>query len=132
MEWADIPRRPSRRTLRQFGALLTLLLAVTAWRLAPGGPWLAAGSAAAAAGVLTLAWPDGLRWLFVGWVVAVFPIGWLVGRGLLGLAFFALFLPVGLVMRALGRDPLGRRRSAKPSYFTSRPSRDTASYFRQY
>lgn len=133
MYWSDIPRHPSRRTLAQFGALLTsAALALAVWRFIRGEDWQLPGGIAAVAGLVALVRPGALRWLFVGWMVAVFPIGWVVGRLLLAVAFFVVFLPTGLVMRAIGRDSLGRRRGTMASYWQPRAARDHGDYFRQY
>ena len=40
---------------------------------------------------------------------AVFPIGWVVSHLLLGVVYFLVLTPIGLTLRALGRDPLERR-----------------------
>ena len=133
MYWSDLPRNPSRRMLTQFGALLTLAAAAAAaWRLWHGEPWALAAGVAAISLLLTLARPETLRWIFVVWMVLAFPIGWVLGRVLLAVAFFGLFLPVGLVLRAVGRDPLRRRRVGHSTYWEPRGARDASSYFRQY
>ena len=87
---------------------------------------------AAVAALLTVLRPGAYRWLFVGWMVAAFPIGWVVGHLLLAVTFFVVFLPIGIAMRAIGRDTLGRRRGHVTSYWQPRSARDHAGYFRQY
>ncbi len=130
MHWSDIPRNPSRRMLRQFGGL-TAAICLIAAATSPGRgwPWLMAGLAI---GVVTLLRPQALRPVFVGWMVAAFPIGWVVGRLVLVLMFFGLFTGVGALFRMMGRDPLRRRRQSG-SYWTPRDqSASPADYLRQY
>jgi hypothetical protein len=92
---------------------------------------LAASSAIMLIGLIR---PTALRWIFVGWILAVFPIGWLVSHLLLAAVFYLLFTPVGLLMRICGYDPMQRRidRNAE-SYWKPRPTKaDTERYFKQY
>jgi hypothetical protein len=128
MDWTDIPRNPSLRTLRQFGTLAAGLCVVMAVR--SGSPaWLAAGLGV---GLVTVLRAGALRPIFVGWLMLAFPIGWVVGRVALAVIFFGLFTAVGLLLRMMGRDPMGRRRRAD-SYWTVRDRSSTpADYLRQY
>src|SRR5262245_51553273 len=108
MHWSDIPLRPSTRTLRQFAALWLLffgLLAVWQW-LAKENVLLATTFAllAGVIGPLGLIWPQLLRWIYVGWMIAVFPIGWVVSRVVLAILFYGVFTPIGLAFRLTGRD----------------------------
>ena len=138
MRWTDIPRDPSRATLRQFAGLWMIFFGGLAlWEfLARGRPELAALLAllAATIGPLGLARPEWVRWIFVGWMVLAFPIGWTVSHLMLAVMFFGLFAPIGLVFRLLGRDPLHRtRRPELDSYWTPKPaSADLRGYFKQF
>jgi ABC-type uncharacterized transport system permease subunit len=78
--------------------------------------------------------PLWVRKIYVGWMLAVFPIGWLVGTAVLTAIYYLVFTPIGLLLRATGRDPLGRRFDrAATTYWSARPSAaDKARYFRQF
>ena len=67
-------------------------------------------------------------------MVLAFPIGWTVSLVLLGLVYYGLFLPIGLVFRLVGRDALGlRSQPDATTYWTSRPEMaDVRRYFRQF
>ena len=54
---------------------------------------------AALFGVAGLIRPGLLRPIFVGWMVMVFPIGWLMSRVLLGVLFYGLFTPLAIAFR---------------------------------
>jgi hypothetical protein len=124
--------------LRQFAGLwLVFFGAVAAWQgFAKGRVGLAVAFAAAAAavGTLGLARPRMIRPIFVGWMVAAFPIGWVVSAVLLGLVYYGLFAPVGAAFRLSGRDAMGlRRRDDLLSYWTERPGDPPLRrYFRQF
>jgi hypothetical protein len=74
------------------------------------------------------------RLIYVGWMFAVFPIGWTVSHLLLASIFYGVVTPIGWLLRASGREPLLRTfdRSA-PTYWV-RHARvdDIGRYFRQY
>jgi hypothetical protein len=50
-----------------------------------------------------------LKRIYVGWMTFAFALGWVNTRLILGLVFYLIFTPTGLVMRLLGKDPLGLR-----------------------
>jgi hypothetical protein len=124
--------------LRQFAALwLVFFGGIAAWQgLARGrvGIALVLAILAVAVGVLGLARPQAVRPIFVGWMILAFPIGWTISLILLGLVYYGLFLPLGLVFRLLGRDALLLRpRPSQTTYWTPRSSpADVRRYFRQF
>lgn len=138
MRWSDIPFSPSEKTLRQFAGLCLLFFGgFAAWQwLKHGNATLALifGALALGLGVLGLARPSALRPIFVGWMVVAFPIGWAVSIVLLGLVYFGLFLPIGLVFRLVGRDALLLRpRRGLETYWVAKSSpTDVRRYFQQF
>ena len=62
------------------------------------------------------------------------PIGWLISHATLGLVFYLVLTPIGLVMRALGHDPMRRGfdREAESYWIKENPHRNLAGYFRQF
>ncbi len=138
MKWSDLPRNPSAKVLRQFaGAWLVFFLVLGAqqWFI-KGRPQLGAAIATAAVGigVLGLLRPAAVKWIFVGWMMLAFPIGWLVSQAALLLLFYGMLTPVALFFRLTGRDPLRRRLSpGEPSYWTPKEQpQDMRRYLRQY
>jgi hypothetical protein len=138
MRWSDIPFSPQPRMLRQFAALwLAFFGGLAAWQgLMRGRVGVAAVLAVLAVviGGLGLIRPQLIRPIFIGWMVLAFPIGWTVSLILLGLVYYGLFLPIGLVFRLVGRDALQLRpRPDVTTYWTSRPEvADVRRYFRQF
>ena len=85
-------------------------------------------------GSLGLTRPEWVRFIYVGWMILAFPIGWTVSQVMLAVMFFGLFTPFGLVFRLIGRDPLQRtRRSNRESYWEPKPTpTDLKRYFKQF
>jgi hypothetical protein len=85
-------------------------------------------------GPLGMVRPDWMRWVYVGWMILAFPIGWTVSQVMLAVMFFGLFTPIGLVFRLVGRDSLHRARSPeRSSYWSPKPApADLRRYFKQF
>lgn len=137
MAMMEINWNPSRKELRQFGFLCLLFFGgIAAWKWSHDGVTLAVqllAAAAIAGGTLGAVAPQALKYVFVGWIVAVFPIGWTISHLLLGFIYFFVLTPIGLVIRALGHDPMNRTldRGAK-TYWTTHEQAPVARYFRQF
>jgi hypothetical protein len=138
MRWSDIQFDPTRRTLRQFAGLwLVFFGGMALWQaLARKNPnlGLSLGALALVVGLAGLTRPEWVRLIYVGWMILAFPIGWTVSQVVLLIIYFGLFMPIGLVFRLIGRDPLGRaRRAGVESYWTPKPApAGVTSYFKQF
>jgi Saxitoxin biosynthesis operon protein SxtJ len=138
MRWTDIQFDPPRATLRQFGGLwLAFFGGLALWEaFGRGRPGWAAilGLLAVTIGPMGLTRPEWIRFIYVGWMVVAFPIGWTISQIMLALMFFGLFTPIGLVFRLIGRDPLDRRRRpGSNSYWAPKlASADVRRYFKQF
>ncbi|MGE3803652.1 MAG: SxtJ family membrane protein [Gemmataceae bacterium] len=133
MTWKDIPRNPSPTTLRQFAALWLVVFGALGALHFPelGGKVLLA--LAGLVGVPGLIQPTLLRPLFVGWMIAVFPIGWTVSHVMLALLFFGLFTPLALWFRVRGRDALWLRRRLMTTYWQPKPAvASVTRYYKQF
>ncbi|MFO1054182.1 MAG: SxtJ family membrane protein [Planctomycetota bacterium] len=130
---------PPRHQLSQFGAIALLGFPAIGWIAT--AKWGAPGwvlYALIGLGVLCFAAsrvnPGLLKPLFVGLMVVATPIGFVISIVLMGLIYYGLFTPVGLLFRLMGRDPLAKRPDpAVTSYWHVRPtSKPKASYLRLY
>ena len=136
MQWSDATRRPDERVLRQFGGLaLTIGVVIVSWQIWRGTTdwrsYLFGGLALA--GAVGLVRPAMIHWLYTGWMIAVFPIGWSISRLIVTALFFALFTPVALLFRAIGRDALRLRPQRGDSLWVPRRQAERADgYLRQY
>lgn len=138
MALLEINRNPSRRDLAWFGVVLLLFFIVMGGVL---GRALASDAVRhglwAVGGVLALVYyavPIWRRPMFVGWMYAAYPVGLVVSHVLLGLVYFGVVTPIGLLMRAVGHDPMTRRfdRSAATYWVEREQVSDVKRYFRQF
>lgn len=138
MAMIDI-RPPRASDLKWFGLLLliaaallgTLLYWKFAWPQAATIVWGAGGALAGVYYLVPAAWQ---RALYMGWMYAAFPIGWVVSHLLLAAIFYLVLTPIGLLVRLLSHDPLQRRfEPSAPTYWIVRePSGDVERYFKQF
>ena len=132
IEW-----NPDRKQLRQFaGIWFPAFCALLGWIIArKTGHWAAVEIAwVVCAGIAVggFFYPPLIRPVFVGLILATFPIGWVVSHLLLGAIFFGIVTPIGLVLRLTGHDPLQLKPPAGLSLWKSPVGKnDPASYLRQ-
>lgn len=102
----------SRRQLRDFGlivgglcaAIFGLALPLLKHRAMPLWPWIIAILLV----VPALMFPSVLRGPHFLWTKFGLVLGWINQRIVLTIIFYIIVLPTGLVIRALGRDPMAR------------------------
>ncbi len=134
----QINQNPSRRDLLIFGLLLPLFLGVLVglalfrW----DSPVLAQVVGACGLPLVLVFWaiPPSRRLIYIGWMYAVFPIGWTISHTILLLIYVTVFTPIGLILRLAGHDPMARRFHSKSrSYWEAyQPEGDPKRYFRQF
>jgi len=133
----SIPWNPERKQLRQFaGIWFPAFCALLGWIIGEkSGRWEAVQMAWAGCGLLALFGvfhPPFIRPMFVGLILLTYPIGWVISHLLLGAIFYLLFLPIGLVLRLTGHDPLQLKPPAGNSLWkTPVGKKDPASYLQQ-
>jgi hypothetical protein len=98
-------RRFGLVTGAMFAGLFGLLFPWLLDRPIPAWPWTLF-AVLAAMGLLTPRW---LRPLYYGWMHAALWLSRFTTPVILGVAFFLVVTPIGLIMRAVGRDPMNRR-----------------------
>lgn len=130
--------RPSNRDLRIFavGQVVFLALILTGF-VRRGGSWnivAAVMGISTAVGIVGTVWPQRIRPVYLAWMIAVFPIGWLIFQVLLTLVFGLAIIPIGILLKCLGIDPLNRRLDRDcPSYWNRKgPAPTSSRYFRQF
>ena len=137
MRWSEIPRNPSPKVLQQF-AMLSLVFFGAAggyrWFRGDQGslPLILLGLGIALA-ILGFVSPRWLKPIFVGWMIMVFPIGWLISHVILALIFFGIFTPLGYILKLCGHDPLLLRKPNVNSYWqVKEQQKDLTRYLKQF
>ena len=130
---------PTTRQLKQFGwiwlGFLGLFGALALLRF--GRPTAAAVLWALAVTVPAIGWvwPRFMRVVFVGLSYAAWPIGVVISHVLLGVVYYLVLTPIGILMRVVGYDAMKRRFEADAdTYWVRRPgaANEAARYFRQF
>jgi hypothetical protein len=134
----NIDRNPPERLLRSFGFLLAAFVplfgALVGWR---SGRLDLAVAVWVVGGLLTaIYWlaPALRRPIYVGWMYAVFPIGWTISHVLMAAIFYGVVAPIGFGLRLAGRELLPRQfdRSARTYWVPHAKPDHVNRYFRQY
>jgi len=111
----------TKKTLRQFGFMvggIFLLIGLWpfVWRQESIHVWaVILGSLLAVAGLMM---PGILKHVYQGWMWVGHVMGWVNTRIILGVLFYGVVTPMGLVMKLTGRDPM--RREFEPEAQTYR------------
>jgi len=129
--------KPERKQLRQFaGIWFPAFCALVGWSVArKTGHWHEVEVGWVIAGVISIAglvFPPIIRPVFVGLILATFPIGWVVSQVLLGAIFYGIVTPLGLILRLTGHDPLQLKPPKGNSLWQTPVGKsDPVSYLRQ-
>jgi ABC-type uncharacterized transport system permease subunit len=136
-----INKNPSRKELAIFALLAGIFLFLLSF-LARSQEWTelatllkyAAPLSALVGLSLAYIWPASLRIIYLGWMYAALPIGWVVSHLLLALIYYLMVTPIGLFMRLVGSNPLQRRLDPDAdSYWLERkPKEEAKRYFKQF
>ena len=97
------------------GSVLLLIAAYMAWR---GRATAAAitGGVGVTLLILGLTRPILLKWPSAVWWKFAMVLGYINARVILTIAFAIVFVPLGLLWRLIGRDPLANRRASFPGW----------------
>ena len=110
---------PVKKDLRNLGLVFLVAFGIIGgivlWRGGPSGPyWIGAG---VLFGLWGLAWPAGLKPVYRLWMTLAIILGFFVSRILLGLIFYLVVTPIGLIMRLIGKDLLDQKMKDRDSYW---------------
>ena len=128
---------PSTKQLRQFaGIWFPAFCGLVGWSIGQKtGHWSGVEIGWVLAGLLSvggLILPALIRPIFVGLILLTFPLGWVVSHLLLGLIFYGVVTPIGLILRIIGHDPLQLKKPSGNSVWkTSIGKTDATRYLRQ-
>jgi hypothetical protein len=134
MKLIEINWTPPNRQLRQFAVICLFVLPLLGWFW--GGGYQVVGGLAglgALIAVMGVAMPQSVKPIFVALTIVTAPIGMVLGELAMGLIYYGVFLPIGVIFRLQKRDRLKRTMNPNtPSYWQKKkPPKDVASYYRQ-
>ncbi len=138
MAAVEINWNPTHKDLRIFAGLQIVFFAIVAYLVndktgSIAGPvWIVCISAVI--GMIGLAKPSLIRLIYVGWMAAVFPLGWASSHIILLIVYYFVVTPIGLIMRVCGHDPMRRKfdRDTTTYWISRRQSTGTNRYFKQF
>jgi hypothetical protein len=83
--------------------------------------------------VPAVVFPKSLVWVYKGWMAIGHVLGWINTRIILGMIFYVIVTPIGMIRRWLGKDPMGRQlRPDLDSYRIIRKPRPASHLTKQY
>jgi Saxitoxin biosynthesis operon protein SxtJ len=65
-----------------------------------------------------LVWPKVLVWPNKAWMLLAEGLSFVMTRVILGIVFFLIVTPIGVIKRIFGWDPLNRRSASRGSYWS--------------
>ena len=115
------PLSSGTRELRHFGFTTGIILVVLFGMLLPWllehrfplWPWIIA----AALWIPAALTPGWLRPIYKGWMKFGHVVGLINTRIILALMFYLMILPLGFIMRIMGKDPMRRKMDKKPASY---------------
>jgi len=129
---AKAPKNPERSFGISVGAVLCVIAAALWWRGRVGRAEIVGGIGAFLL-VAGLVYSPILKYPSAAWWRFALALGYVNARVLLTLLFSLVFVPLSLIWRLVGKDPLSRRRAQWPGW-TPYPARyrDRKHYERMY
>jgi hypothetical protein len=132
-----INRHPSARELRSFSRLWLPLFVVVVgalvwWRLESPTTAITVWVLGAILAAGALGSPEVARQIFVGLQTLTYPIALVVSTLALAILFYAVFTPIGWLLRLAGHDPLQLRRGKRSRWIAYTRKDDAAEAMKQY
>ena len=134
MKLVEVNWQPSNRQLRQFGMICLFALPLIAWFWGAGRDAITVfaviGGILATVGIVL---PRLLKPMFVALMVVTTPIGIVVGEIAMVLIYFGCFLPMALLFRVVGQNPLQLKLDPSSTTYwqAKKKTGSVASYYRQ-
>ena len=113
-------KSPSKKQLREFGLIIGFGVPIIIgwfipmisgygfhlWSLWVGFPSI----------ILGILKPNLLSYPYKVWMAIGFALGWINSRLILGLVYLIILLPIAILMKIVGYDPLRKKKSNQTSY----------------
>lgn len=139
MSLIDINWRPEKSDLRKFGLIAIVVLGIISFLLrfvfhTEATLPAVLFTAGLCIFIISLISAKATRIIYLAMTLAALPVGIVINVLLMGVFYFLILTPLGLVFRAFGRDVLNREFDVKAdSYWVKRQRNKTPeSYFHQF
>jgi hypothetical protein len=138
MAFIEIDLQPSQSQMNWFGVIMFVVFAVFGAIAFLGFDARGVASVLWLIGIVVMivyyAIPPFRRPLYLCWMYAIWPIGWLLSHSLLALIYYLLITPIGWLLRLSGRDSMRRKASDEAStyWIEHRTGGLPSRYFKQY
>lgn len=134
----EINKDPSKKELAWFGlmflAFFGLIGGFVWWRFEAQTVAYGLWGGAAVIVAAYYAVPGLQKPIYLGWLYAAYPIGWVISHVVMGVIYYLVFTPIALVFKLIGRDALERKidKNAKTYWVEHRTGGDPQRYFKQF
>jgi len=134
----EINKNPSKKELAWFGVMFLVFFGLIGglvwWRFEAQGAAYGLWGVAAAVTAVYYAVPSTRLPIYLGWLYAAFPIGWVISHLVMGFIYYLVLTPFALVFKLIGRDALERKvdKNAKTYWVEHRTGGDPQRYFKQF
>lgn len=138
MAFIEINKNPPRSQLASFGRLWTpifaMVFSVMFWEAELFSGCLVASTLGMAIALVGWINPLRLKKIFVMLMIVTFPIGVLVGFVLMATVYYLCIMPIGVLLRTFGKDPLVKvlDRHAESYWIERGEPSPVAQYFKQF
>jgi len=139
MALVEMNWKPSRKVLRDFGAIALIMLILIAgllsWKGMMSSQWaLVLGSLGLLIFILSRVSVELVKPVYIVLLLITLPIGWVVSHLVMAIFYYGILTPVGLLFRLVRQDPLNRRFDPQAkSYWVPHRKADTSKrYFNQF
>ena len=138
MALIEINKNPSQNELRWFGvmflAFFGVIGAIAAWRFDALSTAIFLWSAATIITVLYYAISPIRKPLFIGWMLAAYPIGLTMSFIIMAITYYLVLTPIGILTRLFGVKSFdrGTRPEATSYWIPHKPVSDRKRYFQQF
>jgi hypothetical protein len=106
-----------KRDIRIVFLIFSAIFGVLAWRHYPSiESYVLIGLALVLLPIVAFV-PIILRPVFKLWLKIAHAVGWFNTQILLSIVFILIFIPIGLIMRLLGKDPMKRKMQSEGTYW---------------
>ena len=113
----EMDMKKEKRDIRIVFIIFSAIFAVVAWRHYPSTlSYVLNGLVLVMLPIISFA-PIILRPVFKLWLKVAHAVGWFNTQILLSIVFILVFIPTGLVMRLLRKDPMKRKMLAEGTYW---------------